>query len=63
MTEKGKAAAVKATLSAPRKFQCGDLVARNEPKEDDSDFFCFHLYKVIEVPLAHSDASSTKDDI
>ena len=62
MTDKGKAAAVEATLNALRKFQCGDLVARKEPKKDDS-IFCFHLYKVIEVPLAHNDASSTKDVI
>ena len=63
MTEKGKSAAVEATIKAPRKYQCGDLVARKEPKGDDPENFCFHLYKVIEVPLAHSDASSTKDDI
>ena len=63
MTKKGKAAAVEATLNAPRKFQYGDLVARKEPREDDPENFCFYLYKVIEVPLAHSDASSTKDII
>ena len=63
MTEKGKTAAVEATRKAPRKYQYGDLVARKEPKEGDPANFCFHLYKVIEVPLAHNDASSAKDII
>ena len=63
MTKKGKAAAVEATLKAQRKYQCGDLVARKKPKGDDPENFCFHLYKVIEVPLAHNDASSAKDII
>ena len=60
MTEKGKVAAVEVTLNAPRKFQCDDLVAHKEPKEDDPANFCFHLYKIIEVPLAHSDVSSAE---
>ena len=61
--QKRKAAAVEATLNAPHKFQYGDLVARKEPHADDPTNFCFHLYKVIEVPLAHNDTSSTKDII
>ena len=60
MTEKGKLAVVAATQKTSRKFQCGDLVARKEPKEDDPANFCFHLYKIIEVPLDHNNASSTK---
>ena len=63
MTEKGKRAALEATLNAPRKFQHGDLVARKEPWEDDPTKFCFQLYKIIEVPLTHADTSSTVDII
>ena len=55
MTEKGKAAVVAATLKAPRKFQCDDLVARKEPREDNSDASSFHLYNIVEVPLEHDD--------
>ena len=59
MTEKGKTGVVsEVTLDAPRKFQCGDLVARKEPMEG-SDEDGFHLYKVVEVPLDHVDVSST----
>ena len=58
MTEKGKAAVVAATLKAPRKFQCGDFVARKEPREDNPNASSFHLYKIVEVPLEHDDVSS-----
>ena len=58
MTEKGKSAVVAATLKAPRKCQCGDLVAHKEPKEDNPDASAYHLYKVVEVPLEHDDVSS-----
>ena len=58
MTEKGKASVAEVALNAPRKFQCGDLVARNEPMEG-SDKHCFHVYKVVEVPLDHVDVSSS----
>ena len=47
MTKKGKAAAVEATLNAPRTFQCGDFVSRNKLQDNDPKKFCVHLYKVI----------------
>ena len=58
MIEKGKSAVVAATRKAPRKFQCGDLVARKDPREDNPDASAYHLYKVVEVPLEHDDVSS-----
>ena len=63
MTKKGKVAGVQAALIAPRKFQCGNLVARSEPLANGSDDHCCHLYKVIEVPFGHDDASSAQDHI
>lgn len=56
MTEKGKAKATRACLTAPTKFQCGDLVARLE--EDQ-----YELYRVEEVPLAHKSTKSSQDII
>ena len=47
MTEKGKAAVDAATLEAPCKFQCCNLVARKEPRKDDPDASSFHLLLLI----------------
>ena len=60
MTEKGKAMVKHASLIAPSKFQSGDLVFRVE-KSDDGDEY--HLYKIVSVPVNHTDAKSPSDNI
>ena len=60
MTEKGsKPKASAATKALPTKWQAGNLVARQEQNKEKT--FRNVLYKVVEVPLGHGDASSSVD--
>ena len=66
MTEKGgrkKTAAAAAAAFAPAKWKKGDLVARKEPGKKAGDPDVIELYRVVSVPVTHSDAKSDTDII